>query len=151
MAYKLDYGEFPIISSYISGHIWWAEGSWFESHYRWEISMLSPALKGWWYITKIPKDPANLSFSHTYKDQEPFIYNSSWYYLYLSDGKSFMIITPVEDEKNWNSTPIGNNIVRDLIKFLNDNLYDNFFNDDHLNSHLNEWSLYIYKYEEEIL
>ena len=99
-------------------------------------------------MKKIPQDPAGLSFNHTLIESEQFNYTSNWYYLYMSDGKSFAIITLVEDEKNWNAPAWDN--WSDLIQELTSNSYENIFNGTIANN-LNEWSLYIYKYEEEIL
>lgn len=143
MSYKLDYWEFPVVPQTI--HVWVED----TTQYRWDIRILSTPLKEWWYITKIPKDPAELSLVHSFTDSEQFNYTSNWYYLYLSDGKSFMIITPVEDEKNWNS-PINQENIVYLLQRIGTNAteYENFFNWANWN---NEWQLYIYKYKEEIL
>jgi len=136
MSYKLDFGEFPIITGeHVSN--WITE----PNQYRWDISLLNESLKAWWYIAKIYKDPGDISLSH----EENFYYSSSWYYIYVSDGKSFMIITPVENEKNWNCTDNMWNV----IKKLKDESYNNIFSI--INNTSDTGFLYIYKYEEEVL
>lgn len=99
-------------------------------------------------MKKIPQDPAGLSFNHTLIESEQFNYTSNWYYLYMSDGKSFAIITLVEDEKNWNASA-GENWW-DLIQKLTTDSYYDIFNSTIANN-LNAWNLYVYKYKEEIL
>ena len=144
MSYKLDYGEFPTISSYL--HIWTDD----VLQSRWDISLLSNTLVAWWYMKKIPKDPAGLAFTHTLTESETFDYKSLWYYLYISDWKSFMIITPVEDIKNCNSSSKQDDIVYILQKIWTDvDKYKEFFISENLNTC--GWDLYIYKYEDEIL
>jgi hypothetical protein len=139
MSYKLDYWEFPVISPSI--RIWDTQ----VEQYRWSITGLNDTLKEWWYITKIPKDPSELNISHPITESQQFEYDSNWYYLYLSDWKSFAIITLVEDEKNWNNGAKA----EDLLDKLTYKQYEDIFKED-LNISQN-WNLYIYKYEEETL
>lgn len=142
MSYKLDYWEFPVIKPNI--RVWDSQ----IEQYRWKISLLNDTLVAWWYMTKIPKDPAELSISHPITEAQQFAYDSEWYYIYLSDGKSFAIITLVEDEKNWNASA-GENWW-DLIQKLTTDSYYDIFNGTIANN-LNAWNLYVYKYKEEIL
>lgn len=136
MSYKLDFGEFPIITGeHVSNLI--TE----SNQYRWDISLLNESLKAWWYIAKIYKDPGDISLSH----EENFYYSSSWYYIYVSDGKSFMIITPVENEKNWNCTDNMWNVINKL----KSESYNTGF--DTINNTSDTGFLYIYKYKEEVL
>ena len=139
MSYKLDYWEFPVIKPNI--RVWDSQ----IEQYRWKISLLNDTLVAWWYMTKIPKDPAELSISHPITEAQQFAYDSEWYYIYLSNGKSFVIITRVEDEKNWNH----NVTIEDLLDKLTHNEYDDTFKNAFNIS--KNWNLYIYKYEEEIL
>lgn len=153
MSYKLDYGEFPSYKLEDDSYIQITETiyEWETPHpqYWWNIWQLG-VLVTWWYIKKISKDPTNLSLSHTITESERFSYTSNWYYLYLSDGKSFMIIAPVEDEKNWNSSMNQANIVYILQGIGRDaDKYKEFF--DHTETLNGEGNLYIYKYKEEIL
>lgn len=143
MSYKQDYWEFPVIL--------WAFQSWWtttETPYRWNIYLLEPTLKAWWYITKIPKDPSGLSFSYSENDNYKS-YDSIWYYLYLSDGKSFAIITLVEDEKNGNAGTVGGNWWDLIFKLINDP-YNDVFNWT-INPTWNWWSMYVYRYKDEVL
>lgn len=129
MSYKQDFWEFPIISSpIISGGnetLTWTN--------RWDISQLNDTLKAWWYISKIQKDPSDINLA----DNRTFENGNTWYYLYRSDGQNFVIITPIENPKNWNS----NINIRNIIN-----------NTDILSTEILETgNIYIYKYIHEIL
>ena len=144
MSYKLDYWEFPIIKTWLNED---------TRIYRWTVNRLNEYLKEWWYITKIQKDPANLSFTHDLTEiwWETYNYTSNWYYIYLSNGKSFMIMTLMEDEKNWNfSVAKTDDLINKLYWITNLwDAYDYFFS-WHSNTVTN-WNIYIYKYVDEIL
>lgn len=137
MSYKQDFWNFPIITWHIT-----LNNSDTEEPYRWNIWQLSNTLKDWWYIAKIFKDPANISLSH----DENFYYDSTGYYIYVSDWKSFLIITPVEHEKNWNCRYNAWEIIK-MLKKIGENGYNNTFSS--INNSFDTWLLYIYKYEEE--
>lgn len=124
MSYKQDFWEFPIISwSIKSGE----NEIWTE---RWDISQLNDTLKAWWYISKIQKDPADINLIDNWNGK-------TWYYLYRSDGHDFVIITPIENPKNWN---------------LNINIQSTTNGEDILSSPtLETGDKYIYKYIHEIL
>lgn len=136
LSYKQDFWSFPVITWHYT-----SEGSGENAHYRWNVSQLSGSLKDGWYIAKIFKDPSNISLSH----DENFYYDSTGYYIYVSDGKSFMIITPVENEKNWNCTDNMWNVINKL----KSESYNTGF--DTINNTSDTGFLYIYKYKEEIL
>lgn len=143
MSYKLDYWEFPVILW--SFQSWWIST---ETPYRWNISLLNFDLKEWWYMTKIQKDPSGLSFSYSenYGDKS---YDSIWYYLYLSNGKSFAIITLVEDEKNGNCDVQEEVLFDKLLNIKNEDDYFQFF--DWTNNSQDSWPIYMYKYKDEVL
>lgn len=137
LSYKQDFWSFPVITWHYTSDV-----SDKDAPYRWNISQLSDTLKDGWYIAKIFKDPANISLSH----DENFYYDSTGYYIYVSDWKSFLIITPVEHEKNWNYTGNAWEIISKLKSISG---YNTTFND--IDNSSDTWLLYIYKYEEEVL
>jgi type II secretory pathway pseudopilin PulG len=145
MSYKLDYWEFPTVTGEFMSE--WNPSS---NPYRWDISKLND-LKEWWYIKKIPTDPSNMSISIGTDglDTPQFYYTSQWYYLYISDGKSFIIITPVEDEKNWNCNIPKGDLFDKLKNINNEDDYYQFLN--WTSNSEESWPIYMYKYLNEIL
>lgn len=146
MSYKLDFGEFPIITGEFQS---WHSNITSKTPYRWNVSLLNDTLKAWGYIAKIPKDPSNLSITYEKEEWGKYHkYNNDWFYVYISNGESFMIIAPMEDEKNGNCDIPWEILIEKTIWINSENYYNKF---NGPNNDKNSWPVYIYKYKEEVL
>ena len=146
ISYKLDFWEFPIITGEFQS---WHSNVTSKTPYRWSVSLLNDTLKVWWYISKIPKDPSN--FSIKYEKEEGWQYHkyeNNGYYVYISDGKSFMIIAPMENENDGNCDVSWEILIEKTIWINSENYYNKF---DGPSNNKDSWPTYIYKYKEEVL
>jgi hypothetical protein len=143
MSYKLDYGEFPTVTSVST--INWVTGS--TNPYRWDISQLTD-LREWWYIKRIPTDPSGISIAI---NTENFYYTSNGYYLYVSDGNSFAIVAPMENDKNWNILWNITALLQRLKNIENDEQFTQIFKDTFIYDSSDTGSMYVYTYLDEVL